>query len=232
MRRGANPQADWADPAATDRLRVARGCARSSVGWPKLALIGGGFTRISSGGQPDTYAYTNFSEDVSIVMRQLLFKPAENRIAGSNTETTVFSILVLDKADRNFPTTNLTDSTTTTITVPANDRPTIVGANATTVTITDSQTHQPFPGVVLADVDELGQQNLTVTVSLDDAAKGDFLPLGGVSQLDSEGSAFWWAALPALAAATPGWRLSRRCLPSHPPPLRGCRPERCLSDSR
>ncbi len=139
----------------------------------------GGFVHLGS--QPDTYAYTNFSEAVSTVMRQLLFQPVENRIAGSNTETTVFTIRVMDQADRNFPTTNLTDSTTTTITVPANDRPTIAGVNTTTVTITDSQTLQPFPAVTLAEVDELGRQNLTVTVSLDDAAKGAFLPLGGVT---------------------------------------------------
>jgi len=139
----------------------------------------GGFTHLGS--QPDVYAYTNFSEQVTTVMRQLLFQPTENRILGSNTEVTTFTVMLLDKADPSFPHTNLLDTTTTTITIPVNDRPTIVGATLTTPTITDSQTNRPFPTVSIADVDERGLQNVTVTVSLDDAGKGSFLPLAGVS---------------------------------------------------
>ena len=71
------------------------------------------------------------------------------------------------------------DTSEVTITIHGiNDPPVIAGATGG-LQITDKQTVQPFSGVAITDVDEYGRQPLTVTVSLDDAAKGVFVNLGG-----------------------------------------------------
>lgn len=126
-----------------------------------------GFTK-STATSPAVYQFTGSSEAATAAIRSLLFRPAENRIDGSSTETTVFGITLIDG-----PLTNNTDFSTTVIVTPVNDAPTIVGLSPL-VTISDVDTIAPFPTVLISEVDELGKQPLTVTVRLDDAAKGTF----------------------------------------------------------
>ncbi len=136
-----------------------------------------GFVK-STGTTPASYVFSGTSEGATAAIRQLLFQPTPNRINGSTNETTVFSIILVDGSVTNAP-----DSTTTVIVTPVNDPPAIQGTSPL-VTIDDNQTLAPFPTVLVTDPDELGQQQLTMTIQLDDNAKGSFttnsLGLSGV----------------------------------------------------
>ncbi len=117
-----------------------------------------------------SYSFTGTAQAATAAIRQLLFQPTPNRINGSTNETTFFTLTMIDGGVTNVP-----DTSTTVIVTPVNDAPTIQGISPL-VTIPDSGTQAPFPTVLITDVDELGQQQVTVTVSLDDNAKGSFSP--------------------------------------------------------
>jgi VCBS repeat-containing protein len=117
---------------------------------------------------PPTYDFTGTSEAATTAIRALLFQPTPNRINGSTTDTAVFGITLIDG-----PITNATDTTTTVIITPVNDTPTLVGVSPL-ITIQDTDTVTPFPTVLISDADELGLQRLTLTVTLDNSAKGSF----------------------------------------------------------
>src|SRR6185437_9736412 len=71
------------------------------------------------------------------------------------------------------------DTNTVTITiVGVNDVPTIAGTQSGAA-ITDKQTVPPFANVTIGDLDDFGQQPLTVTITLDSAAKGQLVNLDG-----------------------------------------------------
>jgi len=81
----------------------------------------------------------------------------------------------------------------------ANTAPTIVGVTAST-TIDDTATANPFSGVTVADADA---NNVTVSVTLDIAAKGVFTPTSlTASGFVSAGSGVYTLALGTAAAAT------------------------------
>ena len=69
--------------------------------------------------------------------------------------------------------------------VGVNDPPTIDGTGAAAA-ITDKQTSHPFAGVTIGEVDDQGQQPLTIYVSLDNSAKGVLTNLGAFVR--------WWPA--------------------------------------
>ena len=117
---------------------------------------------------PPTYDFSGTSEAATAAIRALLFQPTPNRINGSSTDTAVFAITLIDG-----PITNSTDTSTTVIITPVNDTPTLIGVSPL-ITIQDTQTVPPFPTVLISDADELGFQPLTVTVTLDNSAKGTF----------------------------------------------------------
>lgn len=71
------------------------------------------------------------------------------------------------------------DTATVSITVAGvNDAPVISGAGVVSQ-ITDKQTGTPFAGVTIHDVDDQGMEPLTVTVIIDDIAKGTLTNVGG-----------------------------------------------------
>ena len=79
-----------------------------------------------------------------------------------------FSLTLIDGMFTNAP-----DHSTTVIIVPVNDIPTISGISPLT-TIQDNQVLPPFNTVLIADVDEGGQQIVSANLTLDVAAKGAF----------------------------------------------------------
>ncbi len=117
---------------------------------------------------PAIYEFSGTSEAATVAIRALLFQPTPNRINGSTTDTASFGITLIDGLLTNAP-----DTSTTVIITPVNDTPTLIGLSPL-VTIQDTDTVPPFPTVLIADVDELGLQPLTITVTLDNAAKGAF----------------------------------------------------------
>ncbi len=126
-----------------------------------------GFVK-NSAAQPPTYKFNGSSDQATTAIRSLLFQPVPNRIPGSTNETVTFGITLGDSSY-----TNGQDISTTVIVTPVNDNPTITGISPL-VTIQDNQTVNPFPAVLIGDVDENGAQALTVTITLDDPAKGSF----------------------------------------------------------
>jgi VCBS repeat-containing protein len=117
---------------------------------------------------PARYMFSGDSETATADIRQLLFRPTPNRINGGSTDTTTFSITLIDGGVTNAP-----DNSTTVIVSPVNDAPTIQGISPL-ATMNDTDILHPFPTILVTDVDELGAQNQTVTIRLDDSAKGSF----------------------------------------------------------
>ena len=129
----------------------------------------GGFANVS----PGVYRMTDTPMNVTLSLQGLVFKPTENRITVPTSEWTRFTI----QADDGYVISPVTDTNTTVLVDSVNDAPTIAGTQGGWA-INDKQTVQPFPSVVIADVDNLTTQTLVVTVSLDLAAKGTLLNLG------------------------------------------------------
>lgn len=121
------------------------------------------------------YTFTGPSEAATLAIRQMLFRPAANRLNGSATETAVFEITLVDGGTTSGP-----DASTTVIVSPVNDRPLIQGIPPL-IRITDNETTNVFRTVGISDVDERGTQSVHVVITLDDPAKGRFdaASLGG-----------------------------------------------------
>ncbi len=123
---------------------------------------------VKTAGTRARYTFTGASEAATLAIRQMLFRPAANRLNGSATETVVFEISLVDGGTTNGP-----DASTTVIVSPVNDRPLIQGVPPL-IRITDNETTRPFRTVGISDVDERGTQSVHVVVTLDNAAKGTF----------------------------------------------------------
>ena len=128
----------------------------------------GSFTRTTLPGVTSVYSFNGTSESATAAIRSLLFQPTPNRIDGSSSEMVTFSIRLIDGSITNNP-----DISTTVNVVPVNDAPAIAGISPLWL-IADNQTVPPFPGVLITDVDEVGQQPVTAVITLDDPAKGTF----------------------------------------------------------
>jgi hypothetical protein len=102
-------------------------------------------------------------------IRLLAFNPTDNRVAPGLTETSMFTIEVLDVFGP-----AVLDTTTTVISTSVNVAPTITGAAAGQAVL-DTGTVTPFANVTIGDADSPAQTQ-TVSVTLDAAAKGVFTP--------------------------------------------------------
>ncbi|MBW2281607.1 MAG: cadherin-like domain-containing protein, partial [Deltaproteobacteria bacterium] len=126
----------------------------------------GGFLESPAG----TYTFSGTAAAATTAIQGLLFDPTDNRVSTGLTETTQFTITADDTIQP-----VVTNNTTTVISTSVSDPPTIVGA-ATGQVVTDKTTVDPFSGVTVDDPDG---DTLSVTIVLDDAAKGDLVNLGG-----------------------------------------------------
>ncbi|WP_349369674.1 DUF4347 domain-containing protein [Salinarimonas sp.] len=154
-----------------------------------------GFTDAGGG----VYTFTGTPAAAQAALQGLVFSPTENRVAPGATETTTFTVEVSDG-------TTTASGTASVVSTSINDAPTATGFVAG-VEVTDKTTTTPFSGVVIADPDT--GQPLTITVTLDDAARGGFTAAslaasgfadagGGVYTLTAANAAAAQAALRAL----------------------------------
>lgn len=170
-------------------------------------VLGGGFTILS----PGVLQFQGTAAQVTAALRALTFAPVINRIPVGTTENTVFAASMND----GFVSSPVVVNATTTVT-PVNDLPVITG------TVSGQKLYQfsslrPFAGVNITDVDNLGVQQQTVTVSLDNAIKGGLTNLGGFVQQPAGSGSYVFTGTPAAAAAalrglvftpTPGTRVT------------------------
>lgn len=123
----------------------------------------GGFT----GPNDSVYVFSGTAVQATLAIQGLLFTPAPNRISPGTSETTVFSIEVHNSLDA-----GASDSITSVVTTSINDAPAIFGTLAGQA-VNDDNTLPVFNGVTIADADN-PPQLLSVSISLDNAAKGSF----------------------------------------------------------
>ncbi|MDR3457978.1 MAG: Ig-like domain-containing protein [Verrucomicrobiae bacterium] len=158
----------------------------------------GGFTNSA----PGIYTMRGVATNVSSSIRNLTFKPTENRITVPASELTTLTITVNDGFQLPF----ITDANTTITVTATNDPPTIVGT--ATNNITDKQTVQPFSSVTFGDVDNLAAvpanpQVLTARIVMDNLDKGSLSNLGGFTVVSN--GVFQMAGFaPALTTAIRG----------------------------
>ncbi len=129
------------------------------------SLVAGGFVLVAG-----VYS-RGFSTPASATtaIRQLVFDPADNRVAPPLTETTTFTISIQDPFV--LPTI---DTTTTVISTSVNDTPALTGMVGAQP-VNDSATIAPFSAVTVVDPDP--GQNIELIVDLDDTAFGAFTPV-------------------------------------------------------
>lgn len=155
------------------------------------------------------YVFNGTPAEAQTALRAMVFTPAQNRVAPGLTETTSFTIVVSDGTE----TANATAQVQTT---SVNDAPALGGLVLGQAT-TDAATLAPFAGATVADPD-VGQ-TLTISVTLDDAAKGAFTAGslaasgftdqgGGVYSRTAADAATAQAALRALVFAPTANRLA------------------------
>ncbi len=116
---------------------------------------------------------------VSGTTGNLTYTPA----ADANGSATVTVSLTDDGGTANFGVNTSGDQMFTITVTPELDAPTITGTVAGQA-VNDTATVTPFSGVTIGDLDG---DNLTVTVQLDDAAKGVLTPVGGGGQFTDNG---------------------------------------------
>ena len=121
------------------------------------------------------YTFIGSATAAQTAVRGLVFTPAINHIAVNTTETTTFTVAIND----NTVLTPVTDSTTSVIATSINDAP-IVGGAVANQAVNDNASLTPFLSVntsfTLTDAD--ASQAQTVTVTLDNPAKGALTVLG------------------------------------------------------
>ncbi len=125
------------------------------------SLTASGFVHAGGG----VYTFTGTAAAATSAIQQLVFQPGENRVNPGSTETTTFTVAVND----GFST--VSNATTTVVSTPFNDTTTITGTSAGQA-VNDNANVSPFTGVTIADADT--NQSLSISVSLDTAAKGVF----------------------------------------------------------
>ena len=156
-------------------------------GFTAASLTASGFVDAGGG----SYTLTSRAPgDAQSAIRALVFDPAENRVAPGTTETTTFTITVNDG------TTDTVDNTTTVDSTSINDT-SVIGGFTAGQSVDDNATISPFTGATISDPDT--SQPLTVTVTLDDAAKGVLTNLGSFT--DQGGGVYEATGLANAAAA-------------------------------
>ncbi len=152
------------------------------------SVTAAGFTNAGGG----SYTFNGTAAALTAAIRQLVFAPIPTRVSPGTTEATSFTISVNDGISP-----AVTDSTTSVNSLSINNAPTISGAVANQA-LNDTQTLATFTGVTVADVDP---QTLTVSVSLDLAAKGKFTAqsLTASGFADSGNGVYTFSGTPAAA---------------------------------
>lgn len=158
---------------------------------PSQGVLGGGFTVIS----PGVLQFQGTAAQVTAALRALVFTPVINRIPVGTTENTVFAASMND----GFVVSPVVVNATTTVT-PVNDLPVVTGIVGGQKLYQFSSL-RPFAGVNVTDIDNLGVQQQTVTVSLDNAIKGGFSNLGGFAQQPAGSGSYVFTGTPAASAA-------------------------------
>jgi hypothetical protein len=135
------------------------------------------------------YSYSsNTIASAQAALRGLAFTPAANRVTPGSTETTTFTITVNDGYD------DINDSTTTVISTSINDSPTISGTAAD-----QSVSHgNPVLAFALVSISDIDDDNVSVTVTMDNADKGTVTDLSGFA--NDGGGVYSLASGPATSA--------------------------------
>jgi VCBS repeat-containing protein len=151
------------DTGQTQSVSVTLDNAAKGVFTPD-SLTASGFQSAGGG----VYTFSGSAAAATTAIRQLVFNPSDNRVNPGLTETTTFTIGTNDGVA-----STVTNNTTTVVSISVNDAPSVGGAVAGQ-TVNDVATVSPFTAVTISDPD--ASQNLAVTVTLDNAAKGVFTP--------------------------------------------------------
>ncbi len=178
------------DPFTTLDVSVTIDTAAKGV-FTSASLTASGFVDAGLG----LYTFTGTPADATTAIRQLVFAPTANRVAVGSTETSTFTVFASDGADEPPD-----DINTTVISTSINDAPTIGGAVAGQ-TVNDTATRSPFNGVTINDIDP--STTLSVSVTIDDAAKGIFTAasLTASGFVDATGGVYTFTGTPAAAQA-------------------------------
>jgi hypothetical protein len=132
--------------------------------------LSGAFNLIS----PGLYQFIGNGSQATAAIRTLVYTPVENRIIVAGTEETSFAVSLQDP----FITTPVMDSTSAAAVTAVNDAPVLTGTKAGQRVYLNSGI-APFEGVRIADVDDLAGQSQIVTITIDNAIKGNLTNLGG-----------------------------------------------------
>jgi len=176
-------------PAQTLAIRVTLDNAAKGA-FTGASLTASGFSDAGGG----VYTFSGTAALATTAIRQLVFTPAQNRVAPGNTETTTLTI----SADDSIAAA-VTNNATTVTTTSVNDAPTVSGALAGQ-TVNDNQTLSPFSGLTLGDVDSPAQ-TLAISVTLSSTAKGTFTTasLTASGFTDAGGGVYNFSGTPSTA---------------------------------
>ncbi|HEX2748284.1 MAG TPA: choice-of-anchor Q domain-containing protein, partial [Verrucomicrobiales bacterium] len=114
---------------------------------------------------------TGTAQQLTQQLRLAKFVPKPNRVAVGDTETTILTLSVTDG------TASKSNSQTKVATLSVNGAPAIVGIPSGIQSVSQNPPVSPFSGLSVEDDDAVPQ--VTITVTLDDPAKGSFTNLGG-----------------------------------------------------
>jgi hypothetical protein len=153
-----------ADPDAGASVTVSVSLDTAAKGsFTAASLTASGFIDVGNG----VYTHTAATlANAQAAIRALVFVPTANQVAPGNTETTTFTVSVNDGIAA-----AVINNSTTVVSTSVNDAPVIGGVTAVT-TISDTVTVTPFSALTITDIDFGASE--TVTVTLDNAAKGSF----------------------------------------------------------
>ncbi len=141
------------------------------------------------------YTFFGTAAQAQAAIQALVFTPNANRVPVGATESTTFTVSVND----GFSFSPVVNNTTTVVAISVNDAPVLGGITPVT-TINDTATATPFSSITIVDVDSPAQTE-TVTVALDNAAKGVLSSsLGGSYDLGTGVYSFIGTAAQAQAA--------------------------------
>lgn len=168
--------------------------------------LSGAFNLIS----PGVYEFIGTGAQATAAIRTLVYTPVENRIIVAGSEPTIFTVSLQDP----FVSSPVIVTDAQVAVTAVNNAPIITGTQAGQRVYWHSSIN-PFEGVDITDVDDLGLQALTVGVTIDNVIKGNFTNLGGFVQ--GVPGSYSFTGTPAQVAAalrgltfnpTPGTRVT------------------------